>query len=156
VKKICKNPVNTEKTFSMYYNEKPGCVLWHIFPTMVLAFLRNFLIEVCGFKGPGNPVHSQLIYITPGLLQRFFEQYHILPYTIRQYPGEAVFIPAYCAHQVANLVDGIKITSDFISITNIQRTQRLVDEFQQQRLSSSGDDVLLDSLVCMGQPLPFG
>ena len=121
---------------------KPRCVLWHIFPAMALAFLWKFLIEVCSFKGPGNPVHSQLIYITPGLLWRFFKQYHILPYTIRQYPGEAVFIPTYCAHQVANLTDGIKIAFDFISITNIQRTQRLVDEFQQQRLSSSGDDVL--------------
>jgi hypothetical protein len=120
----------------------PGCALWHIFPATALAFLRKFLTEVCGFKGPGDPVHSQLIYITPGLLRRFFEQYRILPYTIRQYPGEAVFIPAYCAHQVANLADAIKIASDFISITNIQRTQRLVDEFRQQRLSSSGDDVL--------------
>ena len=97
---------------------------------------------ISSFKGPGDPVHSQLIYITPGLLWCFFKQYHILPYTIRQYPGEAVFIPAYCAHQIANLVDAIKITSDFISITNIQRTQHLIDEFREQHLSSSGDDVL--------------
>ena len=120
----------------------PGCALWHIFPATALAFLRKFLIEVCGFTGPGDPIHSQLIYLTPDLLQHFFEQYRILPYTVRQYPGEAVFIPAYCAHQVANLADGIKIASDFFSITNVQRTQCLVDEFRQQRLSSSGDDVL--------------
>ncbi|KIM87080.1 hypothetical protein PILCRDRAFT_31089, partial [Piloderma croceum F 1598] len=39
----------------------PGCALWHIFPATALAFFRNFLIEVCGFTGPGDPIHSQLI-----------------------------------------------------------------------------------------------
>jgi len=122
---------------------QPGYALWHIFPATAAALLRKFLIEDCGFVGPGDPVHSQLLYPTPNLLRRLFDKYGILPYTVRQYPGDAVFIPAYCTHQVANLADAIKVASDFFSISNIQRTQYLVEEFRQQRLASSwGDDVL--------------
>jgi hypothetical protein len=45
--------------------------------------------------------------------------------------------------KVANLVDGIKMAVDFISMSNIKRTHRLVSELRKQRLASSwGDDVL--------------
>ena len=122
---------------------QPGCALWHIFPPSASFLLRKFLIDDCGFTGPGDPIHSQTIYLTQDMLQRLFQKYGIRPYTIRQYPGEAVFIPVYCAHQVANLADAIKIAGDFISVLNLQGTQRLVGEFRQQRLSTSqGDDVL--------------
>jgi hypothetical protein len=62
---------------------------------------------------------------------------------VRQYPGDVVFIPAYCAHQVANMADAIKIACDFCSMTNLSRTERIVGELREQRLSDSeGDDVL--------------
>ena len=45
--------------------------------------------------------------------------------------------------QVANLADGIKMATDFVSIANLQRTERLVSELCSQRLATSwGDDVL--------------
>jgi hypothetical protein len=107
------------------------------------ALLRKFIIEECAFTGPGDPIHSQHIYLTPELLRRLFEKYGIRPYGVHQYPGEAVFIPAYCAHQVANMVDEIKVACDFFSMTNLRRTERIVGELRHQRLSESeGDDVL--------------
>jgi lysine-specific demethylase 3 len=58
------------------------------------------LVE-CGFTNLGDSIHSQMIYLTPHLLKLLFAKYRIKPYTIFQYPGEVVFIPAYCAHQVS-------------------------------------------------------
>jgi lysine-specific demethylase 3 len=79
----------------------PGFAIWHLFAAKDAPLLRKFLIEDCGFKGPGDPIHSQSIYLDPDLLARLFEKYGIRPYTIYQYPGDIVFIPSYCAHQVS-------------------------------------------------------
>ena len=138
-----------------------GCALWHIFAAADAFLLRKFISEYCGFNGLGDPVHSQIIYLTPELLELLFKIYGVRPYTIYQYPGKVVFIPAYCAHQVclyiyvinfcdltlemqvANLADGIKMAVDFVSMPNLNRTHRLVSEFRMQRLADgAGDDVL--------------
>jgi len=51
-----------------------------------------------------------------------------------QRQGEAVFIPAGCAHQVCNLSDCIKVAADFVSPENIERCARLTEEFRAQNL----------------------
>jgi len=100
-------------------------------------------VKVAGFTGPGDAIHSQQICMTPALLSQFYDVYKIRPYTILQRPGEAVYIPAGCPHQVSNAVDAIKIACDFISIENLAATYRLVGEFREHRLSQrTGDDVL--------------
>jgi hypothetical protein len=79
---------------------KPGYALWHIFLAVDAPILRKFLKEDLGFTGPGDSIHSQTIYLTPGNLEHLALKYNIRPYTILQYPGDVVFIPAGCAHQV--------------------------------------------------------
>jgi hypothetical protein len=81
-----------------------GCAVWHIFRAEDAPKLRQFLWEHTGFKGPGDPIHSQYIYLTPALLQLLFELFDIQPFTIYQRPGEVVFIPAGCAHQVQHYI----------------------------------------------------
>ena len=53
-------------------------------------------------------------------------------FRIYQRPGEAVFIPAGCAHQVCNLSDCIKVACDFVSPENVERCERLTREFRAQ------------------------
>jgi hypothetical protein len=77
-----------------------GYAVWHIFRAEDALKLRQFLWKHAGFKGPGDPIHSQYIYLTPALLQLLYDLFGIRPFTIYQYPGEVVFIPAGCAHQV--------------------------------------------------------
>jgi JmjC domain, hydroxylase len=77
-----------------------GYALWHIFPASSSPTLRKFLRDVAGFTDPGDPIHSQSFYLTPGLLKRLADDYGVASYTIMQYPGQAVYIPAGCAHQV--------------------------------------------------------
>jgi lysine-specific demethylase 3 len=84
-------------------DNSPGSAVWHIFPSSATALLRDFLQEEpsIGYKGPGDPIHDQVIYLSPPLLARLATTYRIHPYTIFQTPGDAVFIPAGCAHQVS-------------------------------------------------------
>jgi hypothetical protein len=79
---------------------KPGYAIWHIFAAADLPLLRLFFIEEGVFMGMGDSVHSQTICITPALLRRLSDKYGIRPYVINQYVGQAVYIPAGCAHQV--------------------------------------------------------
>jgi hypothetical protein len=83
---------------------KPGCALWHIFSATDVFLLRKFFIEDCGFTGPGDPVHSQMVYVNPDMRKRLRVKYGIRPHTVYQYPGDVVFIPAYCPHQVSHLL----------------------------------------------------
>ena len=80
-----------------------GGAIWHIFPASVTTLLREFLLgePTVGFDGTGDPIHNQSTYLSPPLLALLGSKYGIQPYTIRQAPGDAVFIPAGCAHQVS-------------------------------------------------------
>lgn len=139
--------------------EQPGYALWHIFPASASAALRKFLREEAGFEGKGDPIHSQTICLTPLLLEKLYASQGIRAFTIKQYPGDAVYIPAGCAHQVSttspcsdaglnivqvsNATDAIKIALDFVDFDSLARTRDLVAEFRQHRLATrSGDDVL--------------
>lgn len=78
----------------------PGPAIWHIFPAEVSNKIRDFLRAEGGFSGSGDPIHSQSVCLIPRWLARLETEYEVRPYTIHQKPGEAVFIPAGCAHQV--------------------------------------------------------
>lgn len=78
----------------------PGYAIWHIFPSHVSGLLCKFLVRHAGFQGIGDPIHSQTMCLTPVLLDLLHAKYGIKPYTIHQFPKEAVYIPAGCAHQV--------------------------------------------------------
>jgi hypothetical protein len=80
-------------------NGEPAA-LWHIFRPQDAEVLRKFLIQDMGFQGAGDPIHSQLFYLTPRTLERLHELHNIRPYMIYQRPGEAIYIPAGAAHQV--------------------------------------------------------
>jgi len=85
-----------------YADGQPGCALWHIFPSSSTSVLRDFLRSepVARLEGPGDPIHNQSTYLTPTLLDLLEKKHGVRPYSIHQHCGDAVFIPAGCAHQV--------------------------------------------------------
>ena len=80
----------------------PGYALWHIFApedsVRIRAYLRQHS-QKCN-NAVGDPIHNQQTYLTPRMLCDLKDHHSVRPYTIRQYVGDAVFIPAGCAHQV--------------------------------------------------------
>jgi len=78
---------------------KPGYALWHIWSAADAAILRRFFLEE-GFGGLGDLIHGQSIYVNEAMRERLLTRYNVRPHAIHQRPGDAVFIPAGCAHQV--------------------------------------------------------
>jgi len=76
-----------------------GAAVWDIFPAEATDILRRFLRETVD-PDVDDPVMRQAFYISTPQLERLRDEYHVTPWRIYQNPGDAVFIPAGCAHQV--------------------------------------------------------
>jgi lysine-specific demethylase 3 len=113
----------------------PGVAAWDLFRTEDADRLRRFLKRRFGANGQHDPILSQQYYLDASLRKELFDDYGIKSHRVYQRPGEAVFIPAGCAHQVANLADSIKVSVDFVSSNNIARCEKLTGEFREQNQS---------------------
>lgn len=82
----------------------PGFAAWNIFQAEDSEGIREFLRERFPGSPPGDPIHSQLYFLDTDLRKELWESKRIQSWRIDQKPGEAVFIPAGCAHQVRGSV----------------------------------------------------
>jgi len=113
----------------------PGVAAWDLFRTEDADRLRRFLKRRFGANGQHDPILSQQYYLDAAMRKELFDDHGIRSHRVYQRPGEAVFIPAGCAHQVANLADAIKVSVDFVSTNNIARCEKLTGEFREQNQS---------------------
>jgi lysine-specific demethylase 3 len=79
---------------------KPGSAAWDLFRAEDSVKIRQFLRKK--FKGQfqNDPIHSQLFYLDSDSRKELYEELGVMSYRVYQYPGDAIFIPAGCAHQV--------------------------------------------------------
>ena len=122
--------------------EKIGA-LWHIYDARDADKIRDMLNCYALEKGKKlephhDPIHDQAFYLDSSLRQRLKTKYGVEGYTIVQFYGDAVFIPAGAPHQVRNLSSCIKIAEDFVSPENVAHCFNLTEEFRQ--LSSTHDN----------------
>ncbi|KAH9284951.1 Lysine-specific demethylase 3A-A [Echinococcus granulosus] len=137
----------------------PGAV-WHIFKPCDTPVLREYLTKVHKLSsGPahrggsggggdagsaknssaagahgntvGDVIHDQRIYLSEEQLEDLKVETGIKPYTVLQFPGDAVFIPSGSVHQVRNLANCINVSSDFISPEHILQCLELTEEFRR-------------------------
>jgi lysine-specific demethylase 3 len=78
-----------------------GCAVWDIFRTEDANKIRSFLRRKFNHPAGEDPIHSQVYYLDSALRQELHEQERIYSWRIYQRPGEAVFVPAGCAHQAS-------------------------------------------------------
>ncbi|TRY83896.1 hypothetical protein DNTS_014650 [Danionella cerebrum] len=114
--------------------EKPGA-LWHIYSAKDAEKIRELLRKVGEEQGQENPpdhdpIHDQSWYLDQTLRRRLYEEYGVQGWSIVQFLGDAVFIPAGAPHQVHNLYSCIKVAEDFVSPEHVRHCFRLTQEFR--------------------------
>jgi lysine-specific demethylase 3 len=86
-------------------NGEPGFATWDLFRAEDASKVRQFLKEEFPKDDTpfrlSDPIHSQFHYLDNSLLAKLYDKYNVYSYRIHQRPGQAVFIPAGCAHQVS-------------------------------------------------------
>lgn len=118
----------------LYTAEREGAeqaAQWDIFRAEDANAIRDFIRE----RHPesankGDPIHAQVHFLDDEALKDLYAQKGVYSWRILQRSGQAVFIPAGCAHQVCNLTDCIKVAVDFISPQNVARCFQLTEEFR--------------------------
>ncbi|KAA1466060.1 hypothetical protein DENSPDRAFT_862224 [Dentipellis sp. KUC8613] len=128
----------------------PGFAAWDLFRWEDAAQLRKFLKKRFSNGGQAHdPIHSQQIYLDSEMRKELFDDFGIKSYRVIQRPGEAIFIPAGCAHQVCNLSDCMKVAIDFVSPENIERCEKLTGEFRVQNQSMAWREDMLQLRTMM-------
>ncbi|KAL1749824.1 hypothetical protein FB107DRAFT_224897, partial [Schizophyllum commune] len=126
------------------HDSPPAGAAWDIFRPEDSATIRDFMRHSLHCTS-SDPIHSQHYYLDDKLRSELFAESGVRPFHFRQLPGEAVIIPAGCAHQVSNLSDCIKVAVDFVSPENVVRCEKLTEEFRQENLAAQDqwkEDVL--------------
>ncbi|KAI9352247.1 hypothetical protein DFJ73DRAFT_642620 [Zopfochytrium polystomum] len=122
----------------------PGvAAVWDIFPAWASNKIREFLRRVteeraaelaAAKKKPEpkicDPVHDQYFYLNAAMRRRLWTEYGVRGWRIMQKVGDAVFVPAGCAHQVRNYLSCVKIAADFVSPENLRECATLTSEFR--------------------------
>lgn len=93
----------------------PGSAVWDLFQAKDAAALRRFLYKTFGNISI-DPIHSQHYYLDADLRKELFAQEGVKSWRVYQKPGEAVFIPAGCAHQVSQMLIQLRR----LEITNLR------------------------------------
>ena len=99
----------------------------------------------------GDIIHAQELFVNEAILDELWSDYGVKPYSFVQKQGQAVFVPAGCAHQVgacthavipsncliiaqvSNRSACIKIAMDFMDVSSIEACWKITEEFHAQK-----------------------
>lgn len=77
--------------------------LWHIFAADDSDKIRTYLRRKGLYSADEDPIHERKTYLTVAMRMELRE-WGVYPYEIHQKVGDAVLIPAGCAHQVRRAI----------------------------------------------------
>ncbi|CAJ0853726.1 10250_t:CDS:2, partial [Entrophospora sp. SA101] len=102
---------------------KPAAAVWDFYHANDLPKVRKFLHEHSQKMGIriDDPIHDQRYYLNELLRAMLLQEQGVKGWRIYQNPGDMVFIPAGCAHQVCNYTACVKVAVDFVSPESVNR-----------------------------------
>ncbi|KAI8841032.1 hypothetical protein BJ741DRAFT_595089 [Chytriomyces cf. hyalinus JEL632] len=121
--------VNADPNQPASNSDRPAAV-WDIYARKDLECLRKFLRAEFDVDASQDPVHDQFYYIDEARREKLFVEHGVRGWRIFQNVGDAVFVPAGCAHQVCNYMDCVKAACDFVSPENLSACVQLTGEFR--------------------------
>jgi lysine-specific demethylase 3 len=90
--------------------DEEGYAIWDIYRAEDSEHIREYLkkfpnplvmkVLPDGSSPDQDPIHTQSFYLDPIKRKELYQEFGIYSHRIYQRPGQAVFIPAGCAHQV--------------------------------------------------------
>ncbi|XP_019401699.1 PREDICTED: lysine-specific demethylase hairless isoform X2 [Crocodylus porosus] len=132
---------------------QPGA-LWHIFRAEDADRIRGFLQEQVGEDpeeagegqlDPNSPLWS--CYLGPSLRRKLREEYGVSSWTLLQFLGDAVLVPAGAPHQVQSLSSTITVEQRFLSPENAARSAQLAAWPTDPAGTVQGLHAQMDSMV---------
>uniref|UniRef100_A0A8C5M3C5 Probable JmjC domain-containing histone demethylation protein 2C n=1 Tax=Leptobrachium leishanense TaxID=445787 RepID=A0A8C5M3C5_9ANUR len=127
-------------------NEVPGS-LWHIYEPKDADKIREFLHkaakEQCLEILPDHdPIRDQNWYLNRKLRQSLLEEYGVKSYTLVQFLGDAIILPAGAIYQVQNFHSCVQVTQDFVSPEHLVQSFHLTQELRLSKEEINYDDKL--------------
>ncbi|RHZ68593.1 hypothetical protein Glove_294g107 [Diversispora epigaea] len=133
------------KQRSKYEQNYKHAAVWDIYHIEDLPKICAFLQKVAKEQKIiiDHPIHDQCFYLNEKLRKRLKKEYGITGWRIYQNPGDVVFIPAGCAHQVCNYTSCIKVALDFVSPEGVARSHIITGQFRKLELNHERKEDIL-------------
>ncbi|MBN3304406.1 JHD2C protein, partial [Amia calva] len=127
-------------------SETPGA-LWHIYVSKDAEKIKEFLLKVAREQGveptpEHDPVREQSWYLSRRLRQRLQEEHGVQGWTVVQFLGDSVIIPAGALHQVQNLHSCVQVINDFVSPEHVVHSFHLTQELRSSKEEINYEDKL--------------
>ena len=115
--------------------------VWHVFSqsdTLLLQAMLPALVRERGVRegdraklDSTHPLLDGCIYLDDALLAELYQQAGIVPYVVMQRLGDALLVPAGCAHQVRNLRSCVKVAADFVAPEHVDKCVSLTEQLRK-------------------------
>ncbi|XP_048406872.1 probable JmjC domain-containing histone demethylation protein 2C [Stegostoma tigrinum] len=136
LKKIEEDEIDeTTKKRLQDVNETPGA-LWHVFSAKDTHKIKEFLQKTHEEQGQESPDHDlirdQTCYLNKKLRRRLSEECGIRSWSIFQFLGDAVLVPAGALRQMQSIYSCIQVSEDFVSPEHTMQSFHLSQELRHQ------------------------
>ncbi|KAK1882119.1 putative JmjC domain containing histone demethylation protein 2C, partial [Dissostichus eleginoides] len=124
-------------------SETPGA-LWHIYLNKDMEKVREFLRKEQSLDGAPeqDPIREQGLYLSRKQRQRLLEEQGVQGWTVVQFLGDSVLIPAGAMHQVQNLHSCVQVINDFVSPEHVANSFHLSQELRPNNEEVNYEDKL--------------
>ncbi|XP_078421997.1 putative JmjC domain-containing histone demethylation protein 2C isoform X2 [Cetorhinus maximus] len=118
-------------------DETPGA-LWHIFSAKDTNKIRAFLQKANEEQDQDqeslehDPIRDQTCYLNKKLRRKLYEECGIRSWSIFQFLGDAVLIPAGALRQMQSIYSCIQVSEDFVSPEHTVQSFHLTQELRHQ------------------------
>ncbi|XP_051968991.1 probable JmjC domain-containing histone demethylation protein 2C isoform X1 [Xyrauchen texanus] len=127
-------------------SETPGA-LWHIYTSKDGEKIKEFLHKVAKEQGveitaDHDPIREPVWYLSRKLRQRLLDEHSVQGWTVVQFLGDSVLIPAGALHQVQNLHSCVQVINDFVSPEHVVHSFHLTQELRSSKEEINYEDKL--------------